>query len=160
MNPILGILLHAVGGFAAGSFYLPLKKVKEWAWESYWLVNGFVSWMLMPWIVATLTVPQLLSLLGGSVWDDPFLTLLLRPPVVEHEGALKLVMAEGQSVEGPILEIGNTNSRYSFPIGAKSFVETWNSQGPAHHCAVGMGHIASKLTKLAQLLEIEAVQIC
>ncbi|MDZ7720809.1 MAG: L-rhamnose/proton symporter RhaT [Balneolaceae bacterium] len=62
MNVILGIFLHAVGGFAAGSFYLPLKKIKEWAWESYWLINGFISWIIMPWLVAFLTVPGLLSL--------------------------------------------------------------------------------------------------
>src|SRR5699024_10179259 len=63
MSSILGVLLHAIGGFAAGSFYLPLKKVKEWAWESYWLINGFVSWILMPWIVAFITVPGLITLL-------------------------------------------------------------------------------------------------
>lgn len=66
MNPVLGILLHAIGGFAAGSFYLPLKKIKEWAWESYWLINGFVSWILMPWIVAYLTVPGLLDVLSQA----------------------------------------------------------------------------------------------
>ncbi|MFH5885472.1 L-rhamnose/proton symporter RhaT [Halalkalibaculum sp. DA3122] len=66
MNPILGVLLHAVGGFAAGSFYLPLKKIKSWAWESYWLVNGFISWIIMPWLVAWLTVPELVDLLAGA----------------------------------------------------------------------------------------------
>ena len=81
--------------------------------------------------------------------------------VVETAGGkLQLLVAEGESVAGPILEIGNTNSRYKFIIGARKFVNDWNSNGPAHHCAVGIGHIGSKIKKLAQLLEIEAVQVC
>jgi L-arabinose isomerase len=69
-------------------------------------------------------------------------------------------VAEGQSEPGPILEIGNTNSRYSFPIGARKFINDWNSHGPAHHCAVGVGHIAGKLEKLAKLLSIDAIRVC
>jgi L-arabinose isomerase len=80
--------------------------------------------------------------------------------VVESAGTLKLLCAEGLSVPGPILEIGNTNSRYEFPIGARAFVETWNSQGPAHHCAIGVGHIGSSIEKLGKLLDLEFVQIC
>jgi L-arabinose isomerase len=76
------------------------------------------------------------------------------------EGRLKLLAAEGESVPGPILEIGNTNSRYRFPIGARRFVNDWNRQGPAHHCAVGVGHLGGKLRKLASLLSLEIVQIC
>jgi len=66
MNPFLGVFLHAVGGFAAGSFYIPFKKVRNWAWESYWLVGGFFSWIIVPWIVAYLTVPDLITVLRGS----------------------------------------------------------------------------------------------
>jgi len=80
--------------------------------------------------------------------------------VVENRGALKLLAAQGESVPGPILEIGNTNSRYRFAPGAKGFIEKWNSQGPAHHCAVGIGHIAGKIEKLAALLGIECVCVC
>jgi L-arabinose isomerase len=58
------------------------------------------------------------------------------------------------------LEIGNTNSRYRFSIGARRFVNEWNAQGPAHHCAVGVGHIASKIEKLGLLLGIETVCVC
>jgi L-arabinose isomerase len=80
--------------------------------------------------------------------------------VVEYKGSLMLLCAEGHSVEGAILEIGNTNSHYAFSIGARKFVENWNSYGPAHHCAVGVTHIASKIKKLGSLLNIEVVQVC
>jgi len=55
-NPLLGVILHALGGFAAGSFYIPFKKVKGWAWESYWLVGGFFSWIIAPWVVGLLLI--------------------------------------------------------------------------------------------------------
>ena len=76
------------------------------------------------------------------------------------EGKLKLLTAEGESVAGPILEIGNTNSRYRFSLGARNFMNQWNLHGPAHHCAVGVGHIATKLKKLGALLGMECTQVC
>jgi L-arabinose isomerase len=80
--------------------------------------------------------------------------------VQSADGKPKLLCAHGESVPGPILEIGNTNSRYRFSLGAREFQNKWNSQGPAHHCAVGLGHIAEKLRKLSCLLGIEFVQVC
>jgi L-arabinose isomerase len=81
--------------------------------------------------------------------------------VVETAGGrLKLLVAEGESVPGPILEIGNTNSRYKFSVGARRFVNNWNSHGPAHHCAVGVGHIAHKIEKLGNLLGMETARVC
>ena len=75
------------------------------------------------------------------------------------DGKLKLLVAEAISEPGPILEIGNTNSRYRFAIGARAFMNAWNAEGPAHHCAVGVGHISSKLRKLAQLLGMDCTII-
>jgi L-arabinose isomerase len=92
-----------------------------------------------------------------SVRNGP-VTLL---SVVQTAGSkLKFLVAEGESVSGPILEIGNTNSRYRFPIGARRFINAWNAEGPAHHCAVGVGHVSGKIRKLGQLLGMETVIVC
>jgi L-arabinose isomerase len=80
--------------------------------------------------------------------------------VEDRESRFKLVVAQGESVAGPILEIGNTNSRYRFPLGARGFIEAWNTQGPAHHCAVGVGHVASTLRKTASLIGVGFCQVC
>ncbi len=79
--------------------------------------------------------------------------------VQTSDGKLKLLVAEAISEPGPILEIGNTNSRYRFPMGARAFMNAWNAEGPAHHCAVGVGHISNKLRKLAQLLGMDCTII-
>ena len=75
-NPFLGVGLHAVGGLAAASFYLPFKKVRHWAWESYWLVGGFFSWIIMPWVVAGLTVPDVVTVLRLAPPRTLFLSYL------------------------------------------------------------------------------------
>ncbi|MDE3148422.1 MAG: arabinose isomerase [Acidobacteriota bacterium] len=80
--------------------------------------------------------------------------------VEDAESRFKLVVAEGECVAGEILEIGNTNSRYKFPLGARGFVEAWNAQGPAHHCAVGVGHVAATLRKAAALMGLGFRQVC
>lgn len=66
MVVVLGVFLHAIGGFAAGSFYIPFKKVRNWAWESYWLAAGVFSWIIAPWFVALLVVPALFSVLAEA----------------------------------------------------------------------------------------------
>ncbi|MGC2398409.1 MAG: arabinose isomerase [Acidobacteriaceae bacterium] len=80
--------------------------------------------------------------------------------VEDKEKGFALLMAEGESVPGPILEIGNTNSRYKFPLGARQFVEAWNSYGPAHHCAIGIGHASVQLEKVANLLGLQSIRVC
>ena len=76
------------------------------------------------------------------------------------DGRLKLLVAEGESVPGPILEIGNTNSRYRFADRRPALRRGWNAHGPAHHCAVGVGHVASKIEKLGRLLGMEVARVC
>ena len=77
--------------------------------------------------------------------------------VCEGPGGIFLLVAEGRSVPGEILEIGNTNSRYRFPCGARSFIEQWSKAGPSHHCAIGIGHVAGKIRKFATLAGIGTV---
>ena len=80
--------------------------------------------------------------------------------VVEGNDGVSLLVAEGESVTGETLQIGNTNSRYEFPISAKKFMNDWSKAGPSHHCAIGVGHTGSKIEKLASLLNISVNVIC
>jgi L-rhamnose-H+ transport protein len=66
---LLGVILHTIGGLAAGSFYIPYSRVKKWSWESYWLAGGFFSWIIAPWVLAFATTPDLLGVLGHG-WGD------------------------------------------------------------------------------------------
>lgn len=79
--------------------------------------------------------------------------------VVEGKDEIFLLVSEGESVPGPILQIGNTNSRYKFSISAKEFMNQWSYQGPAHHCAIGVGHIADKIEKLGKILNLDVIKI-
>lgn len=69
MQVLLGVIFHFIGGFASGSFYMPFKKVKGWSWESYWIIGGLFSWLIVPPIAAALTLPgfsELISSASGS----------------------------------------------------------------------------------------------
>src|SRR6266849_1100919 len=73
-NPLLGVLLHAVGGLASASFYIPFRGVRNWAWETYWLVGGFFSWIIAPWVIALLLVPDLFDVLRHAPAESLFWT--------------------------------------------------------------------------------------
>src|SRR5882762_1245672 len=63
MQVIFGIIYHFIGGFASGSFYIPFKKVKGWAWESFWIVGGIFSWLIVPPLAAWLTIPGFVDII-------------------------------------------------------------------------------------------------
>ena len=65
-NPFLGVVFHWLGGLASGSFYVPYRGVKKWSWEVYWLVGGFFSWILAPWILASINTNDLLAVLSEA----------------------------------------------------------------------------------------------
>jgi len=75
------------------------------------------------------------------------------------DGRLKLIGAEGESLPGPILRIGNTNSRLRFSLGPAEFVNRWCTEGPTHHCALAVGHNLARINKLASLLKILLVEV-
>ena len=75
------------------------------------------------------------------------------------EGRLKLIGAEGESLPGPILRIGNTNSRLRFALPPAEFVNRWCMECPTHHCALGIGHNLARIGKLASLLKIPLVEV-
>ncbi|ALI97825.1 L-rhamnose/proton symporter RhaT [Rufibacter tibetensis] len=66
MQAILGVIFHFIGGFASGSFYIPYKKVRDWAWESYWIVGGIFSWLIAPIVAAYLTVPDFMGIISST----------------------------------------------------------------------------------------------
>jgi L-arabinose isomerase len=78
----------------------------------------------------------------------------------DSEGKISLLAAHAHSVDGPTLQIGNTNSRYKFPLSAREFIDSWSKAGPSHHCAIGTGHISSRIKKLSELLNIGFEKIC
>jgi L-rhamnose-H+ transport protein len=67
-NPFLGVFFHWLGGLASGSFYVPYKGVRKWAWEVYWLVGGVFSWIVCPWLLATLMTNDAVGVLGQQTW--------------------------------------------------------------------------------------------
>lgn len=76
-SPFLGVFLHSLGGLAAGSFYIPFRRVRNWSWESYWLVNGVLSWLIVPWVVSMQVCPNTMAILRAApasslVWSYVF----------------------------------------------------------------------------------------
>src|SRR5688572_21553165 len=66
MGVILGVLFHFLGGFASGSFYMAFKKVKQWSWESYWVIGGIFSWLVVPPLAAALTIPGFADIISQA----------------------------------------------------------------------------------------------
>ena len=77
MNALLGVIFHSIGGFASGSFYMPYNKVKGWAWESFWIVGGLFSWLIVPPLAAYLTIPGFMAIVSASSSQIFYLTFLM-----------------------------------------------------------------------------------
>jgi L-rhamnose-H+ transport protein len=79
-NPFLGVSFHWLGGLASGSFYVPYRGVKKWSWETYWLVGGFFSWIICPWVLALLLTKDVPGVLrqqsAGTIWWTYFFGML------------------------------------------------------------------------------------
>jgi L-rhamnose-H+ transport protein len=74
MQVILGVIFHFIGGFASGSFYIPYKKVKGWHWESYWIVGGLFSWLIVPPLAAWLTIPDFADIISSTGFSTLLIT--------------------------------------------------------------------------------------
>ena len=77
MQVLLGILFHSIGGFASGSFYMPFKKVKDWSWESYWIIGGVFSWLIVPPVAAWLTVPGFAAIISAASFNILVITFTM-----------------------------------------------------------------------------------
>lgn len=77
MNALLGVIFHSIGGFASGSFYMPFNKVKGWAWESFWIVGGLFSWLIVPPLAAYLTIPGFANIIANSSGQILSVTFLM-----------------------------------------------------------------------------------
>lgn len=76
MNAILGVFFHFIGGFASGSFYMPFKKVKGWNWESFWIIGGLFSWLIVPPLAAYFTIPKFFEIIINSSSHSLLITYL------------------------------------------------------------------------------------
>ncbi|MBN1820063.1 MAG: L-rhamnose/proton symporter RhaT [Prolixibacteraceae bacterium] len=77
MQVILGIIYHSIGGFASGSFYMPFNKVRKWSWETYWIVGGLFSWLIVPPLAAWLTVPGFAEIIAATSKQVIYFTILM-----------------------------------------------------------------------------------
>ncbi len=77
MQALLGVIFHFIGGFASGSFYIPFKRVKAWAWESYWIIGGLFSWLIAPYVAAWLTIPDFMSIIKSTDSDTLLWTYVM-----------------------------------------------------------------------------------
>ena len=66
MQALLGIIYHSLGGIASGSFYMPFNKVRKWKWETYWIIGGLFSWLIVPPIAAYLTAPGFMGIIANT----------------------------------------------------------------------------------------------
>ena len=77
MQTILGIIYHSIGGFASGSFYMPFNKVRKWSWESYWIIGGLFSWLIVPPLAAYLTIPGFGEIISAASNQIVYFTFLM-----------------------------------------------------------------------------------
>ena len=100
MNPALGVFFHWLGGLASASFYVPYRGVKNWAWETYWLVGGFFSWIIAPWILALTMTHDLSRVLHEAPASSLFWAYVVRSLVGTRRAHLRAHHALSRHVAG------------------------------------------------------------
>lgn len=78
-NPLIGVMFHWLGGLASASFYVPYRRIQLWSWEIFWITGGIFSWVIAPWLVASIQTNDLLNVLGAALclFQAPLFALLL-----------------------------------------------------------------------------------
>ncbi|MEO6964192.1 MAG: L-rhamnose/proton symporter RhaT [Puia sp.] len=113
MEQLMGIILHAIGGFSSASFYVPSYKIKRWAWQTYWISLGFVAWIIMPTVGGLLTTPDLFGIFkaisfGGMIWTYLFGVLWGFGGLMAGLGLRYLGLSLGQSISLGVCAIVGT----------------------------------------------------
>lgn len=158
MQVILGLFYHFIGGFASGSFYIPYSRVKKWAWESYWLIGGVFSWLIVPPLGAALTAPGFWDVLMNTENTTLYYTYLMG--LCWGVGGLTF----GLSMRYLGLSLGMAITLgYCAAFGTlipPIFYEIYGSSGQEKTISELLGNISGQVTLLGVLLCLVGIAIC
>ena len=178
-NPFVGVLYHWAGGLAAASFYIPYRAVRRWSWETYWLVGGIFSWLVAPWTMALLLVPDARAAIQatparslmwayafGALWGLGGLTfgLAVRYLGIALGVAVALGLCNAFGTLMPPLFSGEFGDIVSESIRARSSCSAWSRRWSASRVCGGAGvskeHELSAAQKHAAIPEFNFGKAC